>query len=288
MFCHKCGTQIDEEAAFCYKCGTKVVHMDTKLQASDEASVPAEPEKISAEPPVQGTPMESVQAAASAEGITDYGTDFKTFVNNHVRQTTKFQSAEELLNSHVSQKFMWICFGIPAIIGLVAAGPVGALLFGLFFGYPTALLTDFMKGSHVNVTGPIEKIDGKIAPDNLIQFLNEQMRYLSPHFHEWDYINYRGSGVRGAVTAHTLNSITASAAKIGTEFGRKQRCFVVIWIEPDETNPDSGRMKYYFRTSAKSVWPSKYLCMVKTVPILQAVMKYYLKNYGGGSNNVLS
>ena len=66
---------------------------------------------------------------------------------------------------------MWICFGIPAIIGLVAAGPVGVLLFGLFFGYPAVLLTDFMKGSHVNVTGPIEKTDGKIDADNLIPFL---------------------------------------------------------------------------------------------------------------------
>lgn len=279
MFCQKCGTQIDEGAAFCYKCGAKVVQMDTEPQESGTASVPIELEKVSAEPLVQETSTAPDKAVMSAEGTTDYGIDFKTFVDNHVQQTTKFQSAEELLNSHVPQKFMWICFGIPAIIGLVAAGPVGALLFGLFFGYPAVLLTDFMKGSHVSVTGPIEKTDGKIDSDNLIPFLNKQLSYLSPHFHEWGYINYSGFGVRGAVTAHTLNSVTASAFKIGTEFGQKRRCFVVIWIEPDGTNPDTGGMKYYFRTSAKSVWPSKYLCMVKTVPVLQAAMEYYLKQY---------
>lgn len=264
MFCHKCGAQITEGAGYCHKCGTKVVNDEGFIQTED-ITPKTEQGQITSDIPVQ----------------TNASDGFKEFVDNHVRTSTKFQSAEELLNSHVPQKFVWICFGIPAIIGLVAAGPVGALLFGLFFGYPAVLLTDFMKGSHVAVTGPIEKIDGKIDPDNLIQFLNEQMRYLSPNFHEWGYINYSGFDARGAVTAHTLNSITASAFKIGTEFGQKRRCFVVIWIEPDGTNPDSNRMKYYFRTSAKSVWPSKYLCMVKTVPILQAAMEYYLKQYKG-------
>ena len=290
MFCHKCGTQIDEGAAFCYKCGTKMVQMDTEPQESGTASVPIEPEKVSAEPLVQETSTAPDKAVMSAEGTNDYGIDFKTFVDNHVRQATKFQSAEDLLNSHVPQKFMWICFGIPAIIGFLAGGPLLALLIGLFFGYPAALLTDFMKGSHVNVTGPIEKTDGKIDTDNLIPFLNKQLSYLSPHFHEWGYINYSGFGVRGAVIAHTLNSITASAAKVGTGFGRKQRCFVVIWIEPDGEVPDSNGMKYYFSTAMKFPWPSKYICMVKTTPILQATMEYYLKYSGieGGNGNVLS
>lgn len=274
MFCHKCGAQIAEGAGFCHKCGTKVMNSEGFIQTE-----------------VAATKMEQEQITSNISVQTNASDSFKEFVDNHVRQTTKFQSAEELLDSHVPQKFMWICFGIPAILGLIAGGPLLAVLFGLFFGYPAVLLTDFMKGSHVAVTGPIEKIDGRIDPDNLIQFLNEQMRYLSPNFHEWGYINYSGFGVRGAVTAHTLNSVTSSAFKIGTEFGQKRRCFVVILIEHDGTNPDTGRMKYYFRTSAKSVWPSKYHCMVKTVPVLQAAMEYYLKQYKenqGGDDNVLS
>ena len=183
---------------------------------------------------------------------------------------------------------MWICFGIPAIVGFLAGGPLLALLFGLFFGYPAALLTDFMKGSRAR--GSIKKISGKIDSDELIQFLNGHLSYLSPYFHEWNYINYSGAGVQGAVTAHTLNSITASAAKVGTGFGRKQRCFVVIWIEPDGEVPGSNGMKYYFSTAMKFPWPSKYICMVKTTPILQAAMEYYLKYSGieGGNGNVLS
>lgn len=35
MFCHKCGTQIAEGAAFCHRCGAKVVHEDITLPIPD-------------------------------------------------------------------------------------------------------------------------------------------------------------------------------------------------------------------------------------------------------------
>lgn len=35
MFCHKCGTQIDEDAVFCYKCGTKVVRKGSEMPIPD-------------------------------------------------------------------------------------------------------------------------------------------------------------------------------------------------------------------------------------------------------------
>ncbi|MCR2049326.1 zinc ribbon domain-containing protein [Acetatifactor muris] len=288
MYCHKCGAQIKEGSIFCHKCGAKVANGDIQPQDLKTTTGRTKQEEESVGKPVYESYAASVQVAMPTEGNVDYGTDFKAFVDNHVQQTTKFQSAEELLDSRVSQKFIWICFGIPAIVGFLAGGPLLALLFGLFFGYPAALLTDFMKGSRVK--GSIKKISGKIDSDGLIQFLNGHLSYLSPYFHEWNYINYRGAGVQGAVTAHTLNSITASAAKVGTGFGRKQRCFVVIWIEPDGEISGSNGMKYYFSTAMKFPWPSKYICMVKTTPILQAVMEYYLKYSGieGGNGNVLS
>lgn len=277
MFCHKCGAQVAEEATFCHKCGTKVVNIGTG-PSGDTSVTFGQEEKSDTKGPQQETLTASAQLTMRAKDTLHYATDdFKAFVDGRVRQTTKFRSAEELLDSHMPQKFMWLCFGIPAIIGLTAGGPLGALLFGLFFGYPASLLTDFMKGSHA--TGSIEKIDGEVNPDELIQFLNERLNYLSPHFREWGYLNYSGFGVRGAATAHTLNTITASAVKIGAGFGRKQRCFVVIWMEPDKTTPDSSGMKYYFSTAMRLPWPSKYVCMNKAVPILQAAMEYYLDHY---------
>lgn len=44
MFCHKCGAQIAEGAAFCQKCGTKVVHTDDIQQPMDTTTPIAEPQ----------------------------------------------------------------------------------------------------------------------------------------------------------------------------------------------------------------------------------------------------
>lgn len=44
MFCHKCGAQIAEGAAFCQKCGTKVVHTDDAQQPMDTTTPIAEPQ----------------------------------------------------------------------------------------------------------------------------------------------------------------------------------------------------------------------------------------------------
>ena len=44
MFCHICGTQIEEDSVFCHKCGTKVVYEDSggvPQKVSDSKTVPA-------------------------------------------------------------------------------------------------------------------------------------------------------------------------------------------------------------------------------------------------------
>lgn len=274
MFCHKCGAEINGGAAFCYKCGTKVVNTDTETPGV--APITLESKKGGTNISVQETPTSLLQTSGMDEDTVYAQDDFKAFVDAYIRQTTKFQSAEELLDSRVPQKFMWLCFGIPAVIGLIAGGPFGALLFGLFFGYPAVFLTDFIKG--IRATGPMKKIDGKIDPDELLQFLNEHLSYLSPHFHEWGYLNYSGFGVRGAVQADLMNSFMASMIRVGTAFGRKKMCFVEIriWKSSDETAPDSD---YCFNTAIIRPWPSKYVCMVKAVPVLQAIMEYYVDHY---------
>lgn len=52
MFCHKCGAQIAEGAAFCQKCGTKVVHTDDAQQPIDTTTPIAEPQLASAIDPM--------------------------------------------------------------------------------------------------------------------------------------------------------------------------------------------------------------------------------------------
>lgn len=65
------------------------------------------------------------------------GNGFKVFVDNHIRSTTQFQSTEELLNSRVPLRFVWICLGISAILGILTFNPI-VLLLALLLGYGVA------------------------------------------------------------------------------------------------------------------------------------------------------
>ena len=51
MFCHKCGAQMIEGAAFCPKCGTKAVHTDDNQQPMNTATPIVEPQQADAEVP---------------------------------------------------------------------------------------------------------------------------------------------------------------------------------------------------------------------------------------------
>ncbi len=86
MFCPKCGTQIAPGADFCHKCGTRVMKSADFVHAVDRPTGGIEPEH--------------------AMPKVDVLSDFRGFIDSHVRTTTGFQSAEELLNSRVPQKFL--------------------------------------------------------------------------------------------------------------------------------------------------------------------------------------
>lgn len=264
MFCHKCGTELPEKAEFCHKCGAKQTA------------------------PKETQPSANIQEIKTGQSVSTEINDFKNFVDNRVRQTTNFQSAEELLNSRVPQNFLWLCFGIPAVIVLILGiksgtildiGTIAGALLGseLLLGYPAALLTDFFRGWKAK--GAVQRTDVEIDKNKLIQFLNGHLSPLFPQFREWGYLstNIQYSFAFGKLLSSTKYTDAASGNRVGTIFGRRiQRCFVEIWIEPDKTDSES-KQTISFGTAIASVVPSKYSCMVRAAPILQAAMEYYLK-----------
>lgn len=269
MFCNKCGNKLPEDSGFCPKCGTKIVSADTIQQTSDMSAPTTQPGAINiAEPSHPATT--SVQASIP----TANENDFKAFIDNHVRMNTKYQSAEDLLKkSKPLAFFLSMCFGIPTIIGLVAAGPIGALLFGIFFGH----VARFIAGGIIRFRYSYKtsgKFDRSIDTDELIRFFNERLGYLSPYFHEWKPI---------------------SAGTIGASFGIKQRSTALISIIPDKESPGSKGVEYIFNAknnpstsilskiigqtffSLFQIGEPQHDCLFKSVPILRAAMEYYLK-----------
>lgn len=289
MFCHKCGTQLEEKAVFCHKCGAKI-HI--KNVNKDISNSPVTIQKQQSNVLQESLPQEKYvidKEKIEPTNRSDYSeNNFKDFINNHVRTTTAYQSAEELLNSEVPQNFifLWISCGVlaiwlfisfirnPSFEFFLSAIIVYIFLF-IFIVYPIALLIDFIRS--FRVTGGEHKTAGSINADELILFLNRNLSYLSPYFNEWGYIKLVGYGVRGLAVASVQNAL--SGTKVGTEFGHKKSCFIEIHISPDHSKPDSCQTVYFFSTAIKSIWLVRYSCMIKSAPILEAAMEYYLREY---------
>ncbi|MGP1411225.1 MAG: hypothetical protein ACTTKD_05265 [Peptoanaerobacter stomatis] len=213
--------------------------------------------------------------------------EFKRYLNNYISINTKFKSAEDLLKSSVSQKYIWICLCIPCtFIFIIAAinntltniNPILVFLISIFFGYPFALFIDFIKSFKIHTEEKFDNIE--INPEDLINFLNEHLRHLSPYFYEWGYFRYEGLGVKEILKDSLYNVLDYSLIKVCTEFGIKKRCFVLINV--DKSLYDPNKKVYWIDTKMRSIIPSKYICKVKTTPILKATMKYYLEKYRNG------
>ncbi|MCM1191284.1 MAG: zinc ribbon domain-containing protein [Butyrivibrio sp.] len=253
MFCSKCGALIAEGAGFCQKCGNKVVSGD-KGEAADSQ------------------PAQASQQAYDMAG-------FKAFVDKHVRETTKFQSAEDILNHSKPWLFIWICVGVLAVFGLILAGPLGLLLFGGFFGYCAV----FIAGGIIR-NSCRRKFSGKtdvvIDTENFIQFLNDNMRYVSPYFHQWGYVT-----AKGGLLAHIEKAASQAVGEItlGCAFGPKEKNLAVLIVRPDRTDPSSGQMQYFvnaehsgFLIDGRMSGMLSHSCLIKTAPILQAAVLYYV------------
>lgn len=284
MFCHKCGTEIAEGAEFCHKCGTKV------------ATVPVEP--IATPVVSESVPVQGPQQTPAPSVAIDDANEFRTFVDNHVRATMKFQSARELLDSKTPQRFKWVCFGVPAALFaflFLRQPSISNLIFCalsiVLIGYLSAALCDWIFTVRITLRTGREstKLRANIDVENLVSFLDTKLQYLHPYFHEWGQIRQAGFGVRGTIAAEAINSAADryNEVMLGTEFGEKPSCYIKFNIKNDITAESPG---YSVGAAMINLHISRYAAIVKAAPVLQATMEYYLKYYNtsqGGNENVL-
>lgn len=272
MFCQKCGTQIGDGAGFCHKCGTKVVCENT-VQSIETVLTTTEQETMNAV-------------------MQDDAASFKNFVDNHVRANTKFSSAEDLITNSKPWIFAWIGVGILSCIGLLVASVPGVLVFGGFFGYVAVFVASGiirMNYRH-KFSGEFEQ---EINTAEFLTFLNEHLKMLSPYFHECGYLSERGGLLTsiGNEASKALNEV-----KLCCECGQKKKSLATICIRPDVREQNSGRMQYFvgavykgFLIDGRAAGFLGHSCLIRTAPILQAAMMYYLKNIrNGGNDYVLS
>ncbi len=314
MYCNKCGAKVPEGAVFCNKCGAKLFYADT-ANKTDVSETDAESQSPDISEPMSQTSADSIQTNVSTSGADNTRADFRQFVDSHVQKTTSFQSAEELLKSHVPVAFAWLCLGIPSIaLGALALRGRDFLMFlpmalvGLVFGYFPFIFVRWIKRMKYAARF-CGKFDKNINADELMQFLNECLSYLRPYWHEWGYIQYEkqsvgSSALKGLLlgdvsTAVKLSIVSAnlnadmdrSTGVLCSPFGKKQKALSIISIKPAASDLDSGWMLYSFDSELRAAGDnpflsrgpgtdpglSTYICLIKTAPILQAAVEYYLK-----------
>lgn len=300
MFCYKCGTGIPDGAAFCHKCGAKMPDKDMDKKMSDSSfmvqkhMVQKQQDDVLSEV-FQDNAVTPEQNIEAVKALRDKGDDFREFVNSYVQKNTEFQSAEELLSSRVSSRFVRICYGVFAVLaayvtiylihdeGLskeIIMGSLACIFIALLIGYAVVhMVGGILKNKYASKFSG--EIDGHVEADELIQFLNEKLAYLSPYFHEWGYLKEYVSLNMGGVSVAKMDITSNSELALCTEFGEKKSLFSLLYIRPDVLNRDSGQMKYICNVKLRNadIRCEKYACAVKTAPILQAAVEYYLKEY---------
>lgn len=274
MFCQNCGTKLIDGAVFCQKCGAKVAAVNIAGQMSYVS------------PAVSGP----------ADAPDDKKNDFKEYIDDHVKKVTEFQSAEELLRSSVSLAYVKICYGIfgalwiafvlTIVMNAEDSGEIimafVCLIFFFVLGAGAACMVGGIKKIQYSVRmKPSGKVDGHIDPDALIRFLNSHLNYLSPYFDEWDY--YKESKyARPGLAGRLVTAMENTELRLGSELGKEHtyQCFSIIHIRPDLTDGNSGRTSYICEAKDRigNMFGAEYSCLVRTAPILQAVMEYYIEN----------
>lgn len=284
MFCHKCGNKLADGAAFCNKCGTKAMSVGIKPQPT--SSVIVDEKKVVAE--------ESSQQTSIATAVpVNNGNDFKQFVDNHIRKTTKFNSAEDLIMNSKPMSFIWTCIISLAVFGMIFGAIrggikdlfAGLLVFGGLFGFASLFIVSGIIRSkyRAKFSGKVEQ---KIDFEDFIEFLNKHLRIISPYFSDWGYLDRRG----GMITI--LSNAVSNALKevnLCCEYGengnKEKQNLAVICIRPDASNPSSGLTQYFISATYNGSLIDggasgllAHSCLIKTAPILQAAIEYYVKN----------
>lgn len=265
MFCPKCGNQLPDGAAFCPKCGARLTA-----------------------PKKEAQPSANVQKAKPVQSVSADSNDFKKFVDDHVRATTKFSSAEDLLKNSKPWAFTWICFGVSILVWLLLYLKSGTgseyfflcLFFGLFFGYPaTVIASGIIRRKYRRRFGG--NFFGAIDMNDFCAFLNEHLQSISPDFHEWGFLSSKGGFL---TTVANKVATDLKEVHICAEFGPKRKRLVEIWVRPKERDAESGEQWYGVDADKNGfLWDGRagefyaHGTLIRTAPILQAAMEYYLK-----------
>lgn len=256
MFCTNCGNQLSGSVEFCPNCGAKI----TVTRNNESQSVNK----------VTNSPKNNNES-------------FKEYVDMHIRKSTQFSSAQDLISNSKPWKFVWIIVGICALVGLIMAlinevDILAAVLIMGIMGLGIALIVAApLASSYEKKFSARINTESDIDIANLCEFLTENLCNIHPSFGKWSLVKSRG------LVPLVINQAANMAGEvtIGCEFGVHRKNLAEITIR----NKPKNRI-YYISAGYNGFLLSFYWepflsrsCLIKTAPILQAAMEYYLNYY---------
>jgi hypothetical protein len=290
-FCAKCGTKLDEGIRFCTGCGSAV----GGVSAGTEQQMPA--------------------AAAAEENIsTADANEFRKYVDNYVRTTTKYQSATDLLENGKPSKLvllvavpglwftLWASFQLfPLGMAAVTGEPGKVLLFMLFMfvvcvyffvlffyilcTYPLKFVLYMLKRTITNKFSVY--CEGCVDTDDFILFLNSNMKHLSVYMDKWVKSQAKKSALGAETTdaASCFNEKINAKVKIALPYEDAPIKQFKIAPPPGPEDKTTGCLAFIFPPyyiyqvivgMFRQAGTSEYSGHYKTAPILAGVVSYYL------------
>ena len=146
---------------------------------------------------------------------------------------------------------------------------------GGFFGYVATYFASAIIRSTYE-TKFVGNFSSGIDIDNFRAFLDKHLQYISPYFHEWGFLSRKGFV---AILDNHLSNM-AKEVRICAEFGSKRKQLVVFYIRPKKSGDQCYRasaLKNGFLVDGRMAGFLGHGTLIRTAPILQAAMEYYLK-----------
>ena len=285
MYCIKCGNELINGAHFCRKCGAKILPANSDGQTTDMDILAVEPTVVNTTVASKITSIASIQNTFQGSFPVNEANDLKVFVDNHVQAITQYQSATDLLQNGKPSKAILLV----ALPGLLLA------IYGFIYGLNTHLLLGivvFVFFFFICCTYPLRfaafvrqlvytkkfivSCDRRIDTDDFIQFLNNNMKYLSADLGEW--VSSQGKDAACIVGKSRLIIMLPS-----TDADKKQFDF---FITTEARGNTTGCMSllffpvllYNLVLEMSDIRTGEFSIFYKAVPVLSGVADYYVKN----------
>ncbi len=244
MFCTKCGNEVKVVTRFCDQCGLNL--NGTQCVKSDSEN-------------------KSIKAT----------NNIKQYIDDSIKKDTKYQSADDLLENSKPLQFIIVCMLVSVVMWFSAlknslTDPSFETIMFILVTVGTGYLLAYFVGIFKSFRLKVKTYDfaENIDKNDLLRFMEQSLKQVS---HQFDEFKYKGE--------NCISFEYDGRVSLKINFDKtSERDYYYIF--PSKLNVSRVTMfsSVNFMSSKNNAGFSEYNVLYKTVPIINAVIQYYLEN----------